>query len=277
MDIYTVTDNWIYLLADSLPWFVGGAILGAALQAFLPTTWGLRWLRSPRASVFSATIAGAILPGCSMVTVPMAAAVKDRSARLGTLAAFIMISPILSPETIILTAAMLGTKFTLVRIVLPLIATLLMGIALNTLQDLGIKPFQVPANEAGASHLESNCCGESELITGKRRFWRSFGGLLHPLWIYFLAGLLAVAILQAIVPPSSIAMYLHGGIVAYLLAAVVGIPMYACEGAEVPLTYDLIQAGVGIGPAFAFIVRDHPSCCLSTSPTSPDGAPALLV
>jgi hypothetical protein len=32
---------------------------------------------------FSATIAGAILPGCSMVTVPMAAAVKDRSARLG--------------------------------------------------------------------------------------------------------------------------------------------------------------------------------------------------
>jgi uncharacterized membrane protein YraQ (UPF0718 family) len=55
-----------------------------------------------------------------------------------------MISPILSPETIILTAAMLGTKFTLVRIVLPLTATLLMGIALNTLQDLGINRSKCP-------------------------------------------------------------------------------------------------------------------------------------
>lgn len=61
-------------------------------------------------------------------------------------------------------------------------------------------------------------------------------------------------------PPRDIARYLHGGPVAYLLAAVVGIPLYVCEGAEVPLTYSLLQAGVGIGPAFTFMLGAVGTC-----------------
>src|SRR4030095_13191347 len=108
MSFDVVFDNFIGLLADALPWFLDGAILGAALESFLPTAWALRWLGSSRASILHATFAGAVLPGCSMTTVPLAAALKARGAQLGTLTAFIMISPILSPETIILTAALLG-------------------------------------------------------------------------------------------------------------------------------------------------------------------------
>lgn len=55
-----------------------------------------------------------------------------------------MISPILSPETIILTAAMLGAKLTLARIILPVIATLAMGLALNACESLRLKLFQPP-------------------------------------------------------------------------------------------------------------------------------------
>jgi uncharacterized membrane protein YraQ (UPF0718 family) len=254
MSFYVVFDNLNGLLADALPWFLGGAILGAALEAFLPTAWAARWLESPRASVFHATVAGAILPGCSMTTVPLAAALKARGARLGTLTAFIMISPILSPETIILTAALLGAKFTIARIVFPVVSTLLMGLALNALQARRIRQFQLSAEKPGVSDLNPGCCAGDEPLKGKRTFWPSFAALLHPLWTYFLVGLLAVAILQAVIPPRDIARYLHGGIGAYLLAAVAGIPLYVCEGAEVPLTYGLLRAGVGIGPAFTFML-----------------------
>ncbi len=261
MSPFTVLDHLVGLLADSLPWFLGGALLGAALEAWLPASWAMRWLHSPRASVLNATVAGAILPGCSMTTIPLAAALQRRGARLGTLTAFIMISPILSPETIILTAAMLGAKLTLARIILPVIATLAMGLALNAFESLRLKPFQPPpADAVGTVDLKSNCCGESEATDGKRTFWRSFLALLHPLWLYFLLGLLVVAIVQAIVPPRDIASYLHGGVVAYLLAAIVGIPLYVCEGAEVPLTYGLLQAGVGIGPAFTFMLGAVGTC-----------------
>jgi uncharacterized membrane protein YraQ (UPF0718 family) len=259
MSFYVVVDNLFSLLADALPWFLGGAILGAALEAYLPATWALRWLSSSRASVLNATVAGAILPGCSMTTVPLAAALKGRGAGLGTLTAFIMISPILSPETIILTAAMLGPRFTVARIVFPVIATLAMGLALNALEGLRWKHFQLPGPEVSASKLKAACCGDDEL-PGKRTFWRSFVALLHPLWLYFFVSLFAVAILQAVVPPRDIGRYLHGGVLAYLLAAGAGIPIYVCEGAEVPLTYGLLQAGVGIGPAFTFMLGAVGTC-----------------
>jgi uncharacterized membrane protein YraQ (UPF0718 family) len=258
--VSAVFDNLIGLLVDALPWFLGGAILGAALEVFLPSAWATRWLSSPRASILHATIAGAILPGCSMTTMPLAAALKSRGARLGTLTAFIMISPILSPETIILTAALLGSKFTIARIVFPVVVTVLMGLALNTLQARRIRQFQLPAGHPAALDLKVACCAEDEPIEGRRTFWRSFAGLLHPLWIYFLVGLLAVAVIQALVPPREVARYLHGGVGAYLLAAVAGIPLYVCEGAEVPLTYGLLQAGVGIGPAFTFMLGAVGTC-----------------
>src|SRR4030095_8627472 len=201
MSFDVVFDNFIGLLADALPWFLGGAILGAALESFLPTAWALRWLGSPRESILHATFAGAVLPGCSMTTMPLAAALKARGARLGTLTAFIMISPILSPETIILTAALLGTRFTIGRIVFPVVVTVLMGLALNALPARRIRQFQPPADSLAVSDLKGECCANDEPIEGERAFWPSLTALLHPLWIYFVVGLLAVAILPAVVPP----------------------------------------------------------------------------
>jgi uncharacterized membrane protein YraQ (UPF0718 family) len=170
-----------------------------------------------------------------------------------------MISPILSPETVVLTAAMLGTKFTVARIVIPVLVTLLMGIALNAFETRRVRGFRLPTGEVKASELKSDCC-DNDLIAARRSFWSSFIALLHPLWIYFIVGLLAVAILQAIVPPQVIGKYLRGGFTAYLMAAIVGIPMYVCEGAEVPLTYGLIKAGVGMGPAFTFMLGAVGTC-----------------
>jgi uncharacterized membrane protein YraQ (UPF0718 family) len=255
-----IVDNFLSLIAEAGPWFLGGAILGAILEAYLPAAWVLRWLGSRRASVFNAAIAGAVLPGCSMTTVPLAAALKKQGARLGTLTAFIMISPILSPETITLTAAMLGWKFTLARIVIPVIATLVMGLTLNALEAQGISGFRLPGGELKTSQMKSDCCADEKLLAGKPAFWRNFLALLHPLWLYFIVGLVVVAILQTIVSPQSIGRYLHGGFVAYVLAALVGIPMYVCEGAEVPLTYGLIKGGVGIGPAFTFMLGAVGTC-----------------
>ncbi len=260
MSLSVVFNHLIGLLAEALPWFLGGAILGAALETFLPTAWATRWLASPRASILHATLAGALLPGCSMTTVPLAAALKGRGARLGTLTAFIMISPILSPETIILTGALLGGKFTVARIVFPVIVTVLLGLALNALQTRGLAPFQIPAGNPAAVELKTNCCADDAPREERRTFWRTLAALLHPLWIYFLAGLLVVALVQALVPPQDIARYLQGGLGAYFLAAIAGIPLYVCEGAEVPLTYGLLQAGVGVGPAFTFMLGAVGTC-----------------
>jgi len=212
----------------------------------------------------NAAVAGALLPGCAMTTVPLAASLRYQGARLGTLTAFIMISPILSPETIVLTAAMLGPKFTIARIAISLAVTLALGLAVNWLERRHWTGFGVPAGEAAAGTGATASCGgcrcACDVTTGRRTLLKSFVRLLHPLWIYFVLGLLAVAILQMFVPPPVIARHGQGGFLAYVVAALAGIPLYVCEGGEVPLTYGLLKAGVGAGPAFTFLLGAVGTC-----------------
>ena len=91
-------------------------------------------------------------------------------------------------------------------------------------------------------------------------FWPSFTALLHPLWIYFVLGLIAVAILQAVVPPRDIARYLHGGIGAYLHRGRRRDSLIRLRGAEVPLTYRLAPSRRGVGPAFTFMLGAVGTC-----------------
>src|SRR5206468_632298 len=152
-----IVQHFLLLLTEATPWFLFGVILAAGIQAFVKPKWITRWISSKRVSVFNAAVIGAMLPGCSMTTVPLAASLKRHGAPLGTLTAFIMISPILSPETISLTASMLGSKMTIGRIVLPLIATLLIGIGLNTLESKRVMGFRSPAFDPPVGSGDCSC------------------------------------------------------------------------------------------------------------------------
>ena len=181
MGFWPIFDNFLDLLADAGPWFLGGAILGARrwkLLIFQPpgfcagSAHGELQYSTPRSPA-------PLCQAAQSTTVPLAAALKKQGARLGTLTAFIMISPILSPETITLTAAMLGWQFTCqLRIVIPPIATLLMGLMLNALEAHGVSGFRLPGGELKTSTLKSDCCTEDERPAGKANFWRSFVALL---------------------------------------------------------------------------------------------------
>jgi uncharacterized membrane protein YraQ (UPF0718 family) len=69
-----------------------------------------------------------------------------------------------------------------------------------------------------------------------------------------------VALIKAFVPEQTVDQYMHGGLGAYVAAALAGIPLYVCEGAEVPLTFGLLKMGVGPGPAFTFMLGAVGTC-----------------
>ncbi len=257
MSVVHIIHDFLDLLRDAAPWFLFGAILGAALEAFVKPAWILRWIGSHRASVVHATVAGAVLPGCSLTTVPLAVSLKSKGARLGTLTAFIMISPILSPETIVLTAAMLGGKMTAARIVVPVAMSIVLGLVLNSLESRKLSGFELPNKLAVPTQKKDGCADSCEEKSG---FWQSLRKLLHPLWVYLIVGLFVVALVKQVFSPTQVAQYLHGGFLSYVLAAAAGIPLYVCEGAEVPLTFGLLKMGVGPGPAFTFLLAAVGTC-----------------
>ncbi len=100
------------LLVKVAPYFLLGALFAALLKVYVRPAWTERFFTRGASSVFYASLAGALLPGCSCATMPMSDGVKAQGGQLGTVTGFIIISPLLSPITIAMTYAMLGWKMT---------------------------------------------------------------------------------------------------------------------------------------------------------------------
>lgn len=256
--LLTILTLFYSYFTDSILWLVGGAFFGAVIERMIKPEWVEPWLQSKTRSVYAAIVAGAALPGCAMSTMPLAASLRKRGASLGTLTAFIMIAPILSPHTIVLNAVMLGIPMTVGRILLPVIMTLFVGILINHFQEIGVRCFTLPASSVPQDTCHAGCCEQE--TSSKKGLWKSFLSTLATLLPFLLIGLLVVAVIQALVPEDFISHYLSSGWQAYLAAAVSGIPLYVCEGAEVPLTASLLKLGVGQGPAFTFLLSSVGTC-----------------
>lgn len=70
-----------------------------------------------------------------------------------------------------------------------------------------------------------------------------------------MAGILASALFQRYVPESAV-VRLFGGNKGFgvLMAAAVGVPLYACGGGTIPLLLDWMRRGMSLGSAAAFMI-----------------------
>jgi uncharacterized protein len=263
----TTLHTFLHLLLEAVPLFLLGSVLGAGLEAWLKPRWIEGWIGSGHRSVAAAALAGALLPGCAMSTMPLAQSLRRRGTALGTLTAFIMIAPILSPHTIFLTATLVSVPMAVGRVVLSLAVTLVLGTVLNAMERRGrlasTKNLSAGDDEPLPDSERDECCnpGPSEVITSPwRRFRAQLWDNVRSLTPYLLGGLFVAALISATVPADPIHKYLRGGWTAYLFAVLASFPIYVCDGGEIPLTRALLAMGVGPGPAFCFMLASVGTC-----------------
>lgn len=256
------------LMLTVLPWFALGTLTAAAMETFVPRAWAQRVLTG-RSGLPAAVTTGAVLPGCSCTTMPLAAGLSGMAGpRVGTLTAFVFVSPLLSPITVLLTLSLLGWEMTAARVAAALGGSLAIGLIVNR-YEARFQPGHDPLPVRGGSQLADSCCdhsGESspgELRSGRwLELGRSARRILRSVLPYFLIGMLVAAVLSALVPEDAVPSLLGdaGGLWAFALAAAVGIPLYVCEGEEVPLTVGLLAAGLGPGPSLTFLLGSVGTC-----------------
>lgn len=257
--IYQILKEFISLTITVIPYFILGTTFGALIEVYVKPEVAFKYLNKGRASVINASILGAVLPGCACATIPMAEGLKEKGAGLGTVASFIMVSPLLSPQTVFLTHAMLGLKFTIARIVFSLSGAIILGLLFNYFEKKKIKGFVSPV-KSKSKNTCSSCppgCEEIEKLS----FGRSFFRITKDLGKYFILGMFIASLLMVFIPEEAIPKYIgSSGVFAYLAAVLVGIPVYICEGEEIPLTRALLKLGLGQGPAFSFLLGSVGTC-----------------
>lgn len=244
-----------------LPYFLAGAAFGAALDVFLKPEHALKHLRGGWLSMAKAAVLGMVMPGCSCATMPMAEGLRRKGADLGTVVSFLLASPLVSPQTLVLTFAVLGWKFAAARALAALAGAVTIGAIFLWLER---RPglLDIPA-AAPAKKCCSGCaCGSSAADEeAPRKFWPVFLDIIKDLGKYFVLGMAIASLLTVLLPQDLVMRYIgSSGPLAYLAAALLGVPLYVCEGEEIPLTLSLLKLGLGPGPAFTFLLGSVGTC-----------------
>ena len=195
--------------------------------------------------ILPACILGIASPLCMYGTIPIAASFRKQGMREDWLASFMMASILLNPQLIIYSAALGKTALT-VRI----ITCFLCGCAAGLL----VFAFYRGKDFFDFSGFEERASRDTHpnlMVRYLLNVWRNIkatGG-------YFLFGILLSALFQRYVP-QDLMVNVFGGNEAWgvLMAATIGVPLYACGGGTIPLLQQWLREGMSMGSAAAFMI-----------------------
>ncbi len=232
-----------------LYWAIG-ILIGSCISVFLKDSiHGLfRRMSGSRFGIMGvvpASLLGIASPLCMYGTIPLAASVSKSGMRDDWLAAFMMTSILLNPQLIIYSAA-LGTTALAVRI----ISCFLCGIAAGILVRLFYKDKEF-FDFSGFDEPKSRDTDPNVFF----RLIKNIGRNIKATGPMFLLGIFLSALFQRYVPQDLMVKF-FGGNEAWgvLMAATIGVPLYACGGGTIPLIQQWFLDGMSLGSASAFMI-----------------------
>ncbi|MCH5193734.1 MAG: permease [Oscillospiraceae bacterium] len=249
--------EWVYFwyyftlqLKQIFPYWVLGMVLGSVISVFAKERiHGLfRRMGGTRLGVLGiipASILGIASPLCMYGTIPLAASFSRSGIRDDWLAAFMMSSILLNPQLILYSTA-LGTTALIIRIASSFLCGIAAGILIRIFyKDKGFfnfEGFDEPHNHDTDPNLFLR------LMKNIGRNIKATGG-------YFLIGVILSALFQRYVPAEFVAdLFGDNRGFGVLMAATIGVPLYACGGGTIPLLLAWLDDGMSMGSAAAFMV-----------------------
>ena len=230
-------------------WIIGMAI-GSLISVFAKDRIhaafaGLKGKKLGLLGIIPACLLGIASPLCMYGTIPIAASFRKQGMREDWLAAFMMASILLNPQLIIYSAA-LGVTALVVRIVTCFLCGCVAGLLMFWFYR-NREFFHFDGFEERTSHDTH----PNLLVRYLLNFWRN----VKATGLYFLLGVLLSALFQRYVP-QDVMVNVFGGNEAWgvLMAATIGVPLYACGGGTIPLLQEWLWSGMSMGSAAAFMI-----------------------
>jgi uncharacterized membrane protein YraQ (UPF0718 family)/copper chaperone CopZ len=198
--------------------------------------------------VVKASLLGVPLPLCSCGVIPVMASLRRHGSSRGAALSFLISTPQTGVDSILVTYGLLGPVFAIFR---PIVA-FLSGIAGGALANLF---EETKAVSAGSTECTDECCASPD---GKNRWVRAlrYGFVVLPRDIgrAMILGIVAAGVISALVPDDFLVGVLGTGLLAMVAMMIIGVPMYVCATASVPIAAALIAKGLTPGAALVFLI-----------------------
>ncbi|MBR0185805.1 MAG: permease [Synergistaceae bacterium] len=207
-------------------------------------------MNGKRLSLFGivpACLLGIASPLCMYGTIPIAASFSEKGMREDWLASFMMASVLRNPQLIVYSSA-LGTTALTVRIVSCFMCGIFAGLAVNLYGKITGRSFFT----FGGFYESSNRDTDPNILI---RYIKNFGRNVKATGGYFLLGIVLSAMFMRYVPAESFArLFGRKNGFGVLMAATIGVPLYACGGGTIPLLQMWLADGMSMASASAFMI-----------------------
>lgn len=239
-------DSIWHILLELAPWLFVGALVSGLLHAFMPADFLGQRLQGPWGVVKGALL-GLPMPLCSCAVIPAGLGLKKQGASDGATVAFMISTPQTGADSLLVVRAFLGWPFALFT----LGSSLVLGLIAGWWADAAGKSAAI------AGESPSDCCAAPP-PAGKNKLLAvvEFGvETLRSIWRWLVFGIVVSAAIEQFLPPGSLDQFAgEGGLVAMLAALVIGLPLYVCTTASVPMAAALVHAGFPTGAALVFLI-----------------------
>ncbi len=251
----TFSQVWHVFAAD-WPFLVGSAVIAALLKLYMGRFDIAGFLRRHRnAGVVIATGAAVTTPLCSCGTMAVILGMMAGSMPWAPIVAFMVASPLTSPEELVFSAGLFGWTFALAFFISSILLGLMGGGAAYLLEARGWFNGQARFRPiSGGSGL-----AEAAIPAPATSRWAEFGKEMWStgkrLALYFFGFAAIGYLINNLIPSAWVtALFGQGHIYGVPLAAVLGIPFYFNTEASMPLARSLLDAGMSHGSVLAFLI-----------------------
>ena len=205
---------------------------------------------------FLASFFGTITPFCSCSSVPLFIGFVKGGIPLGVTLAFLISSPLVDAVSVAMFLGMFGWKVTIVYVVSGIVLSMIAGYILGKLK------LEHLLTDWVKKILENKQVADDSYIEENQTFVQRLPGIgkealviVKGVSIYILIGIAIGGLMHGFIPTGFFEDYISKeNPFAVPIATLVGIPMYSNAAGVLPIMQVLVQKGIPIGTAIAFMM-----------------------
>jgi hypothetical protein len=241
--------DFVAVFAEMSPYLLFGFFVAGLLSMLVSRRMVERHLGgSGMLPLFKAAIFGIPLPLCSCGVIPVSMSLYKHGASKGSTLSFLLSTPQTGVDSILVTYSLLGPVFAIFRPLAALVTGIVGGVLVNLFGQREALPAQAIEQAEDCATIPTY---RQRLLGGMTY---AFVTLPRDIGKPLLLGLVVAAVISALVPDDFFAEYLGKGLLAMLVMMAVGIPIYVCASASVPVAAALILKGLSPGAALVFLM-----------------------
>lgn len=223
------------------------------IQSYFPPERTKRYLsraKYPAINNFLAALLGIVTPFCSCSAVPLFIGFIKAGVPLGVTFSFLISAPMVNEVALVLLWGLFGWKIALIYVTSGIIIATIVGWVMG---NMNLEKWV----ESFVFKVKGGEVNEKKLVLNERiQYAKSYTvDIIRKVWLYVIIGVGLGALMHGYIPNDFLASITgSNNPLAVPLATIIGIPLYSNAAGTIPIVSVLIDKGMSMGTALAFMM-----------------------